>query len=101
MEFKESGSTYRAYTGVKRFSDLNLNQIPEEKRLEDLSFLQIAILEGKQAEANGGYYHPAANAAFDRLSNGCSSRIQYEALLANVSLAEKLTENSMETYPFV
>ena len=80
---------------------LILNQIPEEKRLEDLSFLQIAIMEGKQAEANGGYYHPAANAAFDRLSNGCSSRIQYEALLANVSLAEKLTENSMETYPFV
>ena len=80
---------------------LILNQIPEEKRLEDLSFLQIAILEGKQAEANGGYYHPAANAAFDRLSNGCSSRIQYEALLANVSLAEELTENSKEKYPFV
>ena len=31
VEFKESGSTYRAYTGEQRFINLNLNQIPEEK----------------------------------------------------------------------
>lgn len=70
---------------------LILNPIPREKRIDDLSYLQTAISEGKQAEAAGGYYHPAANAAFDRLTDGLSSQIQYESLLENVRLAEKLT----------
>ena len=53
-------------------------------------YLQTAVSEDKLAEAAGDHYHPAANAAFGRLTAGRSSRIQYESLLENVRLAEKL-----------
>ena len=30
VEFRSGGEKYRAYTGLKRFSDVNINSIPEE-----------------------------------------------------------------------
>lgn len=51
VEFSESGSTYRAYTGVKRFSNLNLNLIPEEKIIGKCTLSQSVT----------GYYGPGYN----------------------------------------
>ena len=49
------------------------------------------VAAGKEAEARGVEYHPAANAAFDRLTGGYSSRIQLDSLIANARLAARLT----------
>lgn len=72
--------------------NLILNPIPEEKRLKDLSFLDKAIKSGEKAEENGEPYHPAANACFDRLSSGLSSRIQLESLVSNIKVAKLITK---------
>ena len=56
-----------------------------------LSLLAEGIAAGKQAEAEGREYHPAANAAFDRLTDGYSSQIQFESICANALLAARLT----------
>ena len=50
VEFSENGSRYRAYTGAKRFSDLNLNQLPEERKL-GYCFIPF--------ESIAGYYGPS------------------------------------------
>lgn len=70
---------------------LLLNPIPEKERVQDLSLLAQGIAAGKQAEAEGRYYHPAANAAFDRLTGGLSSRLQLRSIIANALMAQKLT----------
>ena len=70
---------------------LLLNPIPSEKRVADIRLLQAGIQAGKDAEARGKYYHPAANAAFDRLTQGRSSWIQLNAIVANAVLAKRLT----------
>lgn len=70
---------------------LLLNPIPAAQRIADSGCLAQGIAEGRQAEAEGRYYHPAANAAFDRLTGGYSSRIQLQSLLANAALAARLT----------
>ena len=71
---------------------LIINPIPEADRLLDLSLMEKGIAAGKEAEKHGGYYHPAANAAFDRLSEGWSSVIQMKSLIANAVLAAQLTK---------
>ncbi|HSH36577.1 pseudouridine-5'-phosphate glycosidase [Schnuerera sp.] len=73
--------------------NLVLNPIPKDHRLKDGSFLEEAIRAGKEAEEKGQHYHPAANACFDRLSFGLSSKIQLESLISNIKLAEIITEN--------
>ena len=84
-----------AFTGSRLPADsrrlLLLNPIPEEERVQDLSLLAQGIAAGKQAEAEGRYYHPAANAAFDRLTGGLSSRLQLHSIIANARLAQALT----------
>ena len=70
---------------------LLLNPIPEKERVQDLSLLAQGIAAGKQAEAEGRYYHPAANAAFDRLTGGLSSRLQLRSIIAHTLMAQKLT----------
>lgn len=70
---------------------LILNPIPQAERIQESAFLQMGIQAGKEAEIRGGYYHPAANAAYDRLSGGRSSYIQMQSLIANARLAQKLT----------
>lgn len=69
---------------------LILNGIPTEKRVNDLSILQIAIQSGKEAEKHGRYYHPAVNAKIDELSRGYSSEIQLDSIINNIELAEKI-----------
>lgn len=73
--------------------NLILNPIPENKRLKETSFLEKAIKSGKEAEERGEQYHPAANACFDRLSKGLSSKIQLESLISNIRVAELITKN--------
>ena len=70
---------------------LLLQPIPEKQRVTDDSLLEQGIAAGKAAEAAGREYHPAANAAFDRLTGGHSSRIQLQSLIANARLAARLT----------
>lgn len=69
---------------------LILNPIPEEKRVQDKSILEKAVAVGRQAEAQGRYFHPAVNGEIDRLTAGYSSRIQLESIQQNILLAEKL-----------
>ena len=69
-----------------------LNPIPERKRVQDRSILADAIKAGKQAEAEGRYYHPAANGEIDRRTGGYSSRIQLESLQRNILLAQSITD---------
>lgn len=71
---------------------LVLNPIPETMRIQDISLLQQGIAAGKAEEARGGYYHPAANAEFDRLTAGEISRIQLRSLAANAVLAHRLIQ---------
>ena len=59
---------------------------------EALALLEQGIAAGKAAEAAGREYHPAANAEFDRLTGGESSRIQLRSIIANAMLARHLTE---------
>jgi pseudouridine-5'-phosphate glycosidase len=72
---------------------LLLHPIPSKDRLPDLCMLEEGIAAGKQAEAEGKYYHPAANAAFDRLTNGVSSTMQLRSLIANAKLAQVLIKS--------
>lgn len=74
-------------------SKLILNPIPEEKRIKDSSLLERAIESGKKAEKNKEDYHPAANACFDRLSSGLSSRIQLESLIQNIEVGKLIIKN--------
>lgn len=78
------------YEGGCKAPLLIINEIPEEKRISDREILEEAVREGKKAEQSGKYYHPAVNGRIDELTEGYSSRIQLEALLSNVRLAEKL-----------
>lgn len=71
---------------------LILRGIPAEKRIKDAPILKQAVADAKEAEAHGGYYHPAANASLDRQTDGYSSRIQLDSLLDNIKFAERLAE---------
>ena len=71
---------------------LIINPIPESERIQDLSLLQKGIDAGKEAEKQGGMFHPAANAAYDELTEGWSSVIQLHGLIENAKLARLLTE---------
>ena len=54
VEFSYSGAWYRAYTGVKRFNNLNLNAIPEEYQIGE------CMLNGSTAGRYGPGYSYAA-----------------------------------------
>ena len=71
---------------------LIINSIPETERIQDLTLLQKGIDAGREAEMQGGMFHPAANAAYAELTEGWSSVIQMKSLIANAMLAEKLTK---------
>ena len=70
---------------------LVLNGIPGEKRIADNSLLTQGIAAGHRAEREGRYFHPAANAEFDRLTGGRSSVIQLDSIIANARLAAAMT----------
>ena len=66
------------------------NRFPESARISELSLLAEGIAAGHRAEREGKYFHPAANAAFDRLTGGRSSEIQLDSIIANARLAATL-----------
>ena len=72
---------------------LIIKEIPEETRVEDRSILAEAVEEGKRAEKEGRYFHPAVNGRIDDLTKGYASFIQLESLLANAKLAKELTKD--------
>ena len=51
VEFSSGGSLYRAYTGLKRFSNLNINLVPEERVIGTCTLSQSIT----------GYYGPGYN----------------------------------------
>lgn len=63
---------------------------PMPERIGDITILERAIAEGKRAEAEGRYYHPAVNGEIDRLTQGRSSALQLASLIENVRLAARL-----------
>ncbi|MCQ1530699.1 pseudouridine-5'-phosphate glycosidase [Lutispora saccharofermentans] len=69
---------------------LLLYEIPAEKRLTDMSILRRAIAAGKEAEAKGQYYHPAANRMIDVLTEGKSSLLQLDSIILNAKWAKML-----------
>lgn len=69
---------------------LLLNPIPAERRIADRSILTAAINAGLKAEADGGDYHPAANAEIHRLTDGYSAKLQLQAFIDNMKLARSL-----------
>ena len=69
---------------------LIINEIPEKLRVSDRQILTEAIIEGKRAEQEGRYYHPAANGKIDEMTNGYSSEIQLASLLDNARLAGQI-----------
>ncbi len=78
--------------GLPKPPVLLLNPIPEEKRLRIPHVVEDAIAAGKAAEERGEAFHPAANRAFDRLSQGLSSRLQLEQLMQNALWAKELIQ---------
>lgn len=79
------------YAGQKlRGKMLLLQEIPEGLRLKDPDIIVKAKQAGKDAEARGEFYHPAANGKIDELSGGHSSQLQLNSLIANARLAEKI-----------
>ncbi len=77
-------------SSIVKGHNLVLNPIPHEKRLQDNDYLREAIKAGKQAQQNGMHYHPAANRRLDELSQGRSSIIQLESLIANIRVARNI-----------
>lgn len=73
---------------------LIINEIPEKLRVSDRQILTEAIIEGKRAEQEGRYYHPAANGKIDEMTNGYSSEIQLASLLDNARLAGQIESSS-------
>ena len=71
------------YKGEAKPPLLIINEIEEDKRVQDRGILVAAVNAGREAEQEGKYYHPAVNGKIDELTGGYSSRIQLEALLKN------------------
>ena len=78
--------------GTKELSPplLIIHEIPEEQRIRDREILMKAVEEGRRAQQEGRYFHPAANGKIDQLTAGYSSEIQLRSLLENARLAERL-----------
>lgn len=83
-------SAFANQPGFLRPPLLIINEIPEEKRVTDRQILAEAVAEGKRAEQEGRYFHPAANGKIDELTDGYSSEIQLASLLANAELAGRI-----------
>jgi len=71
-------------------NQLILNPIPGSERIQDLSILKKAVETGKEAASRGEHFHPAANAALDKATDGLASRLQLRSAAANARLASRL-----------
>lgn len=66
---------------------LYLQPLEPSYRIENRELLAKAVREGEEAERQGLPFHPAVNAALDRMTGGLSSRAQLHALLSNIGKA--------------
>ena len=71
---------------------LLLNPIPMEDRIQDNQILEQAVKEAFEAVKRGEYFHPAANGAIDKLTDGKSSYIQLASIVENAKLAENIAK---------
>ena len=71
---------------------LLLNPIPMEDRIQDNQILEQAVKEALEAVKRGEYFHPAANGAIDKLTDGKSSYIQLASIVENAKLAENIAK---------
>lgn len=72
---------------------LLIHEIPESERVEDKEILRRAVQEGYKKQLEGANFHPAVNEALDTMTNGCSSYLQLDALIANIERIKKIIEN--------
>jgi pseudouridylate synthase len=76
------------YTGKCGKPLLLLNAIPSGQRCISSEQLEEAMEEGRSRSCRGKEYHPAVNAALDRMSGGESSCLQLASLNANIAIAK-------------
>ena len=69
---------------------LFLRGIQSKFRIPDRGLLRQAYEYGKDHKRDGRHFHPAVNEKLDELTAGRSSRIQYDALIDNITWAEEL-----------
>lgn len=69
---------------------LFLRGIQSKCRIPDRGLLRQAYEYGKDHKRDGRHFHPAVNEKLDELTAGRSSRIQYDALIDNITWAEEL-----------
>ena len=69
---------------------LILQDIREEERIEEKDILQQALDAGLKAQERGEYFHPAANAVIDQMSQGVAARLQLKSLIGNGVLAGEI-----------
>lgn len=69
---------------------LVLQGIPKENRIQDKSILYQSIREGQYEKKRGNYFHPAVNAWIDHMTQGESSRIQLDSIIANIEFTQKI-----------
>lgn len=82
--------TFDAVPMKKIGKTLLLNPIPMEKRIPDHRILDQAVKEAFEAAERGEYFHPAANGAIDKLTDGKSSYIQLASIVENAKLAANI-----------
>ena len=70
---------------------LFLRGIKMEERIQDREILIRALHYGQEQKRQGRAFHPAVNAKIDELTEGYSSRIQFQAFLENMAWAEELS----------
>lgn len=66
---------------------LLLYPLETESLINNRELLIRAMAEGEKAKMTGGDYHPAVNAALDRVSRGKLSLLQLHALVKNIEAA--------------
>lgn len=69
---------------------LLLIPISEKLRLTDPTVLRQAVRMGVEEQDKGKSFHPAVNVCLDKLTYGQSSKLQLDALIANVNFATKI-----------
>lgn len=71
---------------------LLIHEIPESERIEEMEILCRAVREGYKKQQEGANFHPAVNGALDSITDGYSSILQLEGLIANIKKIEKIIE---------
>ncbi len=92
MEYRLKKIGYRDFFSRNRplTPGILFHPLPLTRRLPDPALLQLGRTAGERAEEAGEEFHPAANRELDRLTRGQSSRLQLQALIGNLHLAQHI-----------